>query len=104
MQREVSGQRVILPVWHNVTYADVAKYSLPLADRFTGSTLSGTPKLAEQLITAMEGRIVNNKLQNQKLYLISPAASLDIKYDRLRISDQLHRYSLTVRFTLEETS
>ncbi len=101
VQREVSGQRVILPVWHNVTHADVAKYSLPLADRVAGSTSSGTPKLAEQLVTAMEGRIVNNKLQNRKLYLISPAASVDIRYDRLRISAQLHRYSLTIRFTLE---
>ena len=101
MQREVSGQRVILPVWHNVTHADIAKYSLPLADRVAGSTSSDTPKLAEQLITAMKGRIVNNKLHNQKLHIISSTASVDIKFDRLCISDQLHRYSLTVRFTLE---
>jgi hypothetical protein len=33
-----SGQQVILPIWHGITYADVAGYSLTLADKFALKT------------------------------------------------------------------
>ena len=31
--REIEGEKVILPVWHNITKQDVLKYSPPLADK-----------------------------------------------------------------------
>ncbi len=38
-QKEMlDGTKVILPIWHNVTRDEVAKYSLPLADKMAGNT------------------------------------------------------------------
>lgn len=53
VQREIAGSKVILPVWHNVAHGDVARYSLPLADKVAGSTASGIAALAEELIRAI---------------------------------------------------
>jgi len=102
VQREVLGQNVILPIWHNVKHEDVAQYSLPLADKVAGSTSSGIPKLVEQLIKAMQEKTSNTHLEKQKLHPVpSPPASVDIGYDKLDISARLHRYCLTVRLTLD---
>ncbi len=54
VQREIGGQKVILPVWHNVTRVEVAKYSLPLADRVAGSTTEGIKALADELLQAIK--------------------------------------------------
>jgi len=54
VQKEmVSGEKVILPIWHNVTYKDVAAYSLTLADKVAGNTGRGIPALASELLQAM---------------------------------------------------
>ena len=54
VQREIGGQKVILPVWHNVSRVEVAKYSLPLADRVAGSTAEGIEALADELLQAIK--------------------------------------------------
>ena len=54
VQKEVSGQKVILPVWHGVTHADVAQYSLPLADRIAGTIERGIESLADELFQAIK--------------------------------------------------
>ena len=53
VQRELRGERVILPVWHNVNHDEVASYSPTLADKMAGSTSQGVPSLARELIRAM---------------------------------------------------
>lgn len=40
--REMEGRKLILPVWHGVTKADVIKYSPSLADKVAGSTDRGS--------------------------------------------------------------
>ena len=32
--RQLNGEQIILPVWHNVDFKDVLKFSAPLADMF----------------------------------------------------------------------
>lgn len=54
VQREIGGQKVILPVWHNVTRVEAAKYSLPLADRVAGSTTEGIEALADEILQAIK--------------------------------------------------
>lgn len=44
-----SGEKVILPIWHEVTAEEVIKYSSPLADKFAVNTNLGIPKLAEKI-------------------------------------------------------
>jgi len=41
--KEIDGRKVILPLWHGVTKADVQKYSLPLADKVAIVTRKSTP-------------------------------------------------------------
>lgn len=53
LQKEIGGQKVILPVWHGVTHADVAQYSLPLADRVASSTAGGLEGLVNELVRAI---------------------------------------------------
>jgi hypothetical protein len=41
--RSVSGQQQLLPIWHNVSEADVMKYSPSLVDKVARSTITHTP-------------------------------------------------------------
>ncbi len=50
----VERQRVILPVWHNVTPEDVYKYSPILADRFGARWSEGVEETARKLLLAIE--------------------------------------------------
>jgi TIR domain len=47
---EVGGRKVILPVWHNVTRADVAAYSPMLAGRMAVSTSAGMDKVVQEIM------------------------------------------------------
>ena len=40
--RAVSGEQILLPIWHNVTKAEVIKYSPSLADKLARSTATHT--------------------------------------------------------------
>jgi hypothetical protein len=49
VQREIDGRKVILPIWHNVTRADVMSFSVTLADKLAGSTDKGMTRLADEI-------------------------------------------------------
>lgn len=52
--KEVDGRKVILPLWHGVTKADVQKYSPPLADKIAIVTRKSTPaRIATALAKVM---------------------------------------------------
>lgn len=53
VSREMGGQRVVLPVWHDVTAADVARCSPLLAARLGVSTASGLDKVCDAVLSAM---------------------------------------------------
>jgi hypothetical protein len=46
---EVGGRKVILPVWHNVTQPDVARYSPTLAGRVAVSSSTGLEHVVEEI-------------------------------------------------------
>jgi hypothetical protein len=51
--REVNGKKVILPVWHGVSFEEVRQYSPTLADRVAVTTEKGVDHVVEQLVAAM---------------------------------------------------
>lgn len=51
--REVSGEKVILPVWHNITADQVSKYSPTLADRIAVSSSRGLEHVVAELLRVM---------------------------------------------------
>jgi hypothetical protein len=51
--REVDGQKVILPIWHNITADKVRQHSPILADRVAALSKDGLDRVVEQLLEAM---------------------------------------------------
>jgi hypothetical protein len=51
--RESGGEKVVLPIWHNVSASDIAKLSPLLADRLAVSTSTGLKHVADQVIRAV---------------------------------------------------
>lgn len=49
---EVSGEKRILPIWHQINSSDVARYSPILADRKAADTQKGLQYVAEQIVKA----------------------------------------------------
>lgn len=49
---EVSGEKRILPIWHQINSADVAQFSPILADRKAADTQKGLQFVAEQIVEA----------------------------------------------------
>jgi hypothetical protein len=52
-QREVNGEKVILPVWHGLEVADVRRHSPPLADRIAANSKDGVEAVAAGLIIVL---------------------------------------------------
>jgi hypothetical protein len=53
--REVLGGKVILPVWHQVSYAEVAAYSPVLADRVAVLSSLGTVEVVNSIERVLKG-------------------------------------------------
>ena len=54
--REVSGEQVLLPVWHNVTKQEVVNYSPSLADKLARSTATHTvDEIASEIRDVIRG-------------------------------------------------
>ena len=54
-QRETSGDKVILPIWHNVNHAAVMGYSPPLADRLAIESNKGLEAVSREILRAIKG-------------------------------------------------
>lgn len=52
--REDGKEKVILPIWHNITVNDVRQYSPLLADRLAAVTSRGLGGIADQIFSAVE--------------------------------------------------
>ena len=53
VQRENRGEKVILPVWHNITAEQIRAYSPTLADRIAVSSSRGLDQVVAELLRAM---------------------------------------------------
>ena len=53
--KETDDRRIILPVWHNVSLADVRKHSITLADRIAANSAEGIQAVVEKLLLAIRG-------------------------------------------------
>jgi hypothetical protein len=52
--REVRGKKVILPIWHNVSFEEVGTFSPTLADKLASSSDVGVDKLVGDIIRVLE--------------------------------------------------
>jgi hypothetical protein len=54
ISRERGGARVVIPIWHQVTFADVAAYSPMLADRLAADTSDGLERIASEIARVIQ--------------------------------------------------
>ena len=53
--KESGGEKVILPVWHNISREDVINYSLLLSDKLAVSTFKGLDVVASEIVKVCRG-------------------------------------------------
>ncbi len=53
VQRESAGEKVVLPVWHNISAEQIKKHSLPLADRIAVSSACGLEHVVSELLEVL---------------------------------------------------
>lgn len=53
-RENTSGEKAILPIWHRVTKAQVAKYSPSLTDRLAGNSKEGVAALGRKIKEALD--------------------------------------------------
>lgn len=51
--REIGGEKVILPVWHNISLEEIKRYSPLIAGKFAVSTSDGLSRVAKQILSAI---------------------------------------------------
>lgn len=51
--REIGGDKVILPVWHNISFEEIKNYSPLLAGKFAVSTSEGLSMVKTQILSAI---------------------------------------------------
>ncbi len=58
--RQLAGKGKILPIWHHVSFDEVASYSPPLADKVAARTTNGVADVAKKVIQAIDGTAVSS--------------------------------------------
>ena len=74
--------KVILPVWHNITYNDVVGYSPPLADKFAVSTQEGIGIVADKLEIAIRGHVLKTRRLTRPVPKEPYTAAFGFVFDR----------------------
>jgi hypothetical protein len=75
--REVSGVKVILPVWHDITADQIRKYSPTLADRVAVTSRHGLEYVVVELLRAMESRNAS-KIDKAELHTLPIATTEEL--------------------------
>ena len=118
VQKEIAGEKVILPVWHNVSHADVSRYSLPLAGKVAGSTSQGIPPLVQELIRAIRSTasatreaVLSAQMEPNATHPVLPAnlehdttmfRKLDHRASEKTVRELLNQKIYTKQFRLED--
>lgn len=54
VQKELTGSKAVLPIWHNVTRSEVSNYSLPLSDKVGVPTSSGMSYVLAAILKVLQ--------------------------------------------------
>ncbi len=60
------GRKVVLPVWHEVTRADVEEYSYPLADLLAANSSDGLEAVADAIVRVVSGSSTEEEVATAK--------------------------------------
>jgi hypothetical protein len=65
-QREVAGEKLILPIWHNVTAEQVRAFSPPLADRIAADWSRGIDDVVTRVFAVVGARLLAEAAEASK--------------------------------------
>ena len=57
--KEITGEKVIIPIWFNVEYADIVKQSPIMADKFAARISDGMDRVIEQVLDVIEPSLLH---------------------------------------------
>jgi len=57
--KEIIGEKVIIPIWFNIEYADIVKRSPIMADKFAARISDGLDKVIEQILDLIEPSLLH---------------------------------------------
>lgn len=80
--KEIGGEKVILPIWHDISRADLLKYSPPLADKFAiNSNGKAIRDIALELIKVVRPDIftsIHRKLRWEEQLRAAPVEKIEV--------------------------
>lgn len=71
VQKEIRFGKVILPIWHKVTYQQVFDFSLTLADKLAANTSQGLDNVVNQIVAALTKEGIKISTTRQQEYVNS---------------------------------
>jgi hypothetical protein len=57
--KEITGEKVIIPIWFNIEYADIVKQSPIMADKFAARMSDGLDRVIEQILDLIEPSLLH---------------------------------------------
>ena len=64
--REVAGEKVILPVWHQITHKEILAHSPLLADLVAVSSAKGVPAVARDLVAVIRPKLLSTQIAGER--------------------------------------
>jgi formylglycine-generating enzyme required for sulfatase activity len=65
VQKELQYGKVILPIWHQVSYQEVSHFSLTIANKLASNTANGIDKVIQDIIAALNKQGVSSVSANK---------------------------------------
>jgi len=102
VQKEINGEKVILPVWHNVDYEMVKSKSPILADRLASNTKEGIPHVANDMLIAARMSSENNVDNSITKTDQSEVADIAVDFYKTKSEADKHIYGLKLAVKLKK--
>lgn len=75
--REITGQKVILPVWHELSFEDILELAPTLANRFAIKTSDGMEQMVNQILKVVKPEVLGKKTDIPSQPLVDIYANKD---------------------------
>lgn len=86
----MQGKKIILPIWHNVSYNDVVKFSPPLADKLAIPSTAGSPtRIAVKIIEVVRPDLLT-KIHRRLAFRFAPSRLININPREIKWSTIFH--------------
>lgn len=92
LTRNIGGQRVILPVWHDIGKEDVQKYSLYLSDIKALSSDLGIEALAQEIIHRVRPDILDSHVRMEMCRRVERQPGPCVEVPREALHDSIYRH------------